>query len=158
MITKNLKNLSYKNRNFWSGFLFGIGFAAFIDEAVFHQLLGWHHFYDKSTTTVGLISDGIFHAFSWFATIGGLFLFADLRRRREFVMKKWWGFVLVGYGFFQLYDGIIHHKLMRVHQIRYVENVWVYDLFWNLIAIILLVFGSYLVGSTVYHNGGKRSK
>lgn len=56
----------FANRNMWSGILFGIGLAAFIDEAVFHQLLRWHHFYDKSTTDIGLISDGLFHAFSWF--------------------------------------------------------------------------------------------
>lgn len=54
----------YSKRNVWSGVLFGIGAVAFMDEAVFHQLLHWHHFYDKSTTNVGLISDGLFHAFS----------------------------------------------------------------------------------------------
>lgn len=46
--------------NFWSGILFGLGMIAFIDETVFHQLLHWHHFYDKSTTDVGLVSDGLF--------------------------------------------------------------------------------------------------
>ena len=60
---------SYLSRNIWSGALFGIGLAAFVDEVIFHQLLRWHHFYDKSTTDIGLISDGLFHAFSWFATI-----------------------------------------------------------------------------------------
>ncbi|CAM5240166.1 hypothetical protein LSPH24S_06093 [Lysinibacillus sphaericus] len=69
-----LKNgYPYAKRNIWSGFLFGIGLA-FIDETFFHQLLRWHHFYDKSTTDIGLISDGFFHAFSWFATIAGLCL------------------------------------------------------------------------------------
>ncbi|MBB3111577.1 putative membrane protein [Paenibacillus phyllosphaerae] len=52
-------------RNLWSGVLFGLGAVAFIDEAIFHQLLHWHHFYDKSTTGIGLLSDGLFHAFSW---------------------------------------------------------------------------------------------
>jgi len=59
----------------------GIGVAGFIDETVFHQLLHWHHFYDKSTPSWGLISDGLFHAASWFCMIAGLFVFADLRRR-----------------------------------------------------------------------------
>ena len=67
--------MSISRRNVWSGVLFGIGFVAFFDEAVFHQLLRWHHFYDLSTTDIGLISDGLFHAFSWFGTIAGLFLF-----------------------------------------------------------------------------------
>lgn len=50
----------YFTRNLWSGILFGLGLAAFIDETIFHQLLHWHHFYDKSTTEIGLISDGLF--------------------------------------------------------------------------------------------------
>lgn len=146
-MNKNAQNAIYKysKRNLLSGLLFGIGFAAFIDEVVFHQILRWHHFYDKSTTEIGLISDGLFHAFSWFATIGGLFLFTDLRRRNGLWLKKWWGGAFLGTGFFQLYDGTIQHKLMRVHQIRYVENIYIYDAIWNLIAILLLLIGFMLI-------------
>ncbi len=129
----------------WSGILFGIGLIAFVDETVFHQLLRWHHFYDKSTTDIGLISDGIFHAFSWFATIAGLFLFADLRRRNGLIFQRWLGGVLLGIGVFQLYDGIIQHKWMRIHQIRYVDNVIVYDIVWNVSALIILLIGLYLL-------------
>lgn len=42
--------------------LIGIGVAGCLDEPVFHQLLHWHHFYDKSTPTVGLVFDRFFHA------------------------------------------------------------------------------------------------
>ena len=65
---------AYSSRNLWSGFLFGPGLVSFLDEVVFHQILHWHHFYDKSMSDIGLISDGLFHAFSWFATIGSLFI------------------------------------------------------------------------------------
>jgi uncharacterized membrane protein len=145
VIQKNNSNIPnqtvYSRRNLWSGFLFGLGLAAFIDETIFHQLLRWHHFYDKSTTDIGLISDGLFHAFSWFATIAGLFMFSDLRRRNALWMTRWWGGMLLGAGGFQLYDGIIHHKLMRVHQIRYVENIFVYDLIWNILAVLMIIIG-----------------
>lgn len=142
-------------KNLWSGVLFGLGMAAFIDETVFHQLLHWHHFYDRSTTDIGLVSDGFFHAFSWFATIGGLFMVADLKRRNVFSVKNWWGGILLGGGGFQLYDGIIQHKLMRIHQIRYVENVMVYDIVWNVIAVIMIIVGWMLLrqkmkGTAVY--------
>lgn len=140
------------SRNLWSGILFGIGLIAFLDEAVFHQVLHWHHFYDRSTTNVGLISDGFFHAFSWFATIGGLFLFADLRRRNTWNKGSWWGGIFLGAGLFQLYDGTIQHKVMRLHQIRYVENVWIYDVVWNLIAIIMIG-----LGVLFWRRAGKRS-
>ncbi|MFT9846647.1 DUF2243 domain-containing protein [Aneurinibacillus sp. REN35] len=139
---------AYSARNLWSGFLFGVGLVAFIDEAVFHQLLHWHHFYDKSTTSVGLISDGLFHAFSWFATIGSLFMFADLRRRNALWLTRWIGGMFLGAGAFQLYDGTVQHKLMRLHQIRYNVDVLPYDLVWNITAIVIMLIGIILVVRT----------
>ncbi|MFS0562717.1 DUF2243 domain-containing protein [Terribacillus sp. 179-K 1B1 HS] len=132
---------TYKRRNILSGFLFGVGLVAFIDEAVFHQLLHWHHFYDLSSTAWGLVSDGFFHALSWFATVGGLFLFADLRRRKRLIPLRWFGAVLLGSGVFQLYDGLIQHKMFRIHQIRYGVDIFYYDLIWNVTAILLIAAG-----------------
>lgn len=140
--------IHYSARNLWSGFLFGVGFIAFFDEMLFHQLLHWHHFYDKSTTGIGLVSDGFFHAFSWLATVGGLFLFADLRRRNALWLKRWFGGVLLGAGVFQLYDGTIQHKLMGIHQIRYVENILPYDLTWNISAALFIIVGAVIVLQT----------
>ena len=106
-------------RSAWSGVLIGVGIAAFVDETVFHQLLHWHHFYDRSTPEVGLVSDGLFHAFGWFAVVIGLFMVADLRHRAAP------GGARPGRGHpdrpgaFQLYDGTVQHKLMKLHQIRY---------------------------------------
>ncbi len=60
-------------RSIWSGVLAGFGLAAFLDETVFHQILHWHHFYDKSTmVAVGLLSDGLFHAFGFTSLVVGL--------------------------------------------------------------------------------------
>jgi uncharacterized membrane protein len=133
------------NRNILSGILFGLGLVAFLDEAIFHQILHWHKFYDRSTTSIGLLSDGLFHVFSWFATVGGLFLVADLRRRDAFLYPLWQGSVLLGSGTFNLYDGIIQHKIMRIHQIRYVENIIVYDVIWNLVAVTFMLLGISLI-------------
>lgn len=131
----------YALRNLASGFLFGLGLVAFLDEVIFHQLLGWHHFYDKSSTAVGLFSDGLFHAFSWFATVAALFLVADLRRRSAFWMKRWISGVMIGGGFFQLYDGLINHKVFAIHQIRYGVELLPYDIAWNAIAALILAGG-----------------
>jgi uncharacterized membrane protein len=152
--TNNQTNYpKYSSRNLWSGILFGIGFVAFIDEAVFHQLLHWHHFYDKSTTDLGLVSDGFFHAFSWFATVGAIFILADLRRRNAWMPKRWMGGVLLGAGAFQIYDGIIQHKLMKLHQIRYGVNIVPYDMVWHITAVLMMIIGITLLVRT-----GKRSE
>lgn len=127
--------------NILSGALLGLGIAAFIDETVFHQLLHWHHFYDKSTPAVGLVSDGIFHAASFFATVISLFLLASLRRRDAFRARPWWGGLLTAAGAFQLYDGTVQHKLLGLHEIRYGVDLTAYDWTWNVIAALLIVAG-----------------
>jgi uncharacterized membrane protein len=128
-------------RNTAAGVLLGLGTVAFVDEVVFHQLLHWHHFYDLSTTGVGLVSDGLFHAFSWFATVASLLMVASLRRERRFRGLAFTAGWLTGAGSFQLYDGLVQHKLMGLHQIRYGVNLVPYDLTWNILAGILLVAG-----------------
>jgi uncharacterized membrane protein len=134
-----------KKRTIWSGVLVGSGLAAFIDETVFHQILHWHHFYDKSTMAVGLVSDGLFHAFGFTSMVVGLFLMADSLRRGGFIPKRWCAALLIGCGGFQLYDGIIQHKVLRLHQIRYHMTVWPYDLTWNVIAALLIIAGILLM-------------
>jgi len=131
-----------------SGALFGIAVAGFVDETVFHQLLHWHKFYDRSTTEVGLVSDGLFHAFSFFAAVAGLFLLAELRRRDELVWGRWVGAALVGAGAFQLYDGTVQHKLMGLHQIRYGVDLLPYDLTWIVVAVALVIAGVVLLTRT----------
>jgi uncharacterized membrane protein len=134
-------------RSVWSGVLVGVGIAAFVDETVFHQLLHWHHFYDKSTPAAGLVSDGLFHAFGWFAVVIGLVMVADLRRRDGLVGRGLLAGILVGAGFFQLYDGTVQHKLMGLHQIRYHVDIAPYDWTWNILAGVMLLVGAALLRS-----------
>ena len=129
-------------RTLLSGFLFGCGIAAsVIDLFVFHLGLQWHHFYDLSTTEVALLADGIFHAFGWFITVTGLFLLADVRRRAEVRWARWGWAVVAGVGFFQLLDGVLNHKVLGIHQIRYGVDLLVYDVTWIGSAVLLLVVG-----------------
>jgi uncharacterized membrane protein len=130
-----------RTRSAWAGVLAGVGVAAFVDETVFHQLLHWHHFYDRSTTDAGLVSDGLFHAFGWFAIVFGLVLVADLRRGDRLSGRALTGGVLAGVGAFQLYDGTVQHKLLGLHQIRYDVALAPYDWTWNVVAVLLLAAG-----------------
>jgi uncharacterized membrane protein len=134
-----------RGRNLLAGVVLGIGVAAFIDEVVFHQLLQWHHFYDRSTPAIGLVSDGIFHAVGWFATVGGMFLLADLYRRHAMWWTRFTAGLLLGSGGFQLYDGTVQHKLLGLHQIRYEVDLLPYDAVWNVVAAALIVAGVVLV-------------
>ena len=134
-----------RRRQLVSGLLFGAGAMGAVDEIVFHQLLHWHHFYDRASGAAGLVSDGLLHAATWSATVAGLALLADLRRRRAFVPGTWWGAVLLGAGGFQVWDGVVHHKLLRLHQVRYGVDVTGYDLAWVAGGVVLLVVGALLL-------------
>jgi uncharacterized membrane protein len=128
-----------------SGLLLGAGAMGAVDEIVFHQLLHWHHFYDRASGTAGLVSDGLLHAATWSATVAGLALLADVRRRRSFAPMRWWGAVLLGAGGFQLWDGVVDHKVLRVHQVRYGVDLTGYDLAWIAGGVVLLFAGAVLL-------------
>src|SRR5690606_22549272 len=129
------------SRSCRAGVLIGVALIAAVDEIVFHQLLGWHHFYDRSTPSIGLLSDGLLHAGELIALVAGFFMLFDLRRSDAMSRTAVWTGVFIGAGGFQLFDGLVNHKLLRLHQIRYDVPLLPYDLIWNLVAILLIVVG-----------------
>jgi uncharacterized membrane protein len=131
-------------RSLLSAGLVGVGLMAGVDTIVFHQLLGWHHFYDRSTPDVGLLSDGLLHAAELVALVAGFFLLADLVRRGTLHRRLAWAGLLLGAGAFQLLDGTVNHKVLRVHQIRYDVDLLPYDVAWIASALVLLVAGGLL--------------
>lgn len=133
-----------KRRSLWSAVLLGAGGMAAVDQIVFHQLLQWHHFFDHGVPIIGIVSDGLLHAAELLAIVIGVFLLIDLSQRR-LLLKQWaWAGGFLGMGAFQLFDGIINHKVLGIHQIRYGVDLFYYDLIWNLSALALLAIGVWL--------------
>ena len=124
--------------------LLGIGLMAAIDEIVFHQILAWHHFLDRSTPAISLMSDGLLHSAELLMLAAGFYLF--VRLSRDQAVSRWhaWAGLLFGAGGFQLFDGIVDHKVLRLHQVRYVDNLWPYDLAWNGFGVLLLAVGFFI--------------
>ncbi len=131
-----------RNRSLWGAVWIGIGIMAGVDEIVFHQLLSWHHFYDRSTREIGLLTDGLLHSAELIVIVAGFFLLLDLRRSGTLDKPKAWAGFFLGAGGFQLFDGLVDHKALQLHQIRYnVPDILPYDLAWNIAAGMLLVIG-----------------
>ncbi|SKB69354.1 Uncharacterized membrane protein [Parapedobacter luteus] len=135
-------------RSTWGGVLVGIGMMAAVDEIVFHQLLAWHHFYDGSTTDVGLMADGLLHATEIIAIAAGFIMLLKLKHSQLLIKRRAVAGFFLGAGGFQLFDGIVNHKILRLHQIRYVDPILPYDIAWNVAALILLFTGIYLIRRT----------
>lgn len=126
-----------------SGLLIGVGLAGTLDEVVLHQLLGWHHFYDRMGPSVGRISDGIFHTATAAALAGGVYALARSGEAnwRQGRGRAWAG-IFLGAGGFNLYDGTVQHKLLGLHQIRpQAPDQLPYDLVFNALALAALCIG-----------------
>ena len=127
--------------SFLAGLPAGIGLVLVFDLVVLHQLLAWHHFYDLATPAVGLASDGFLHAFELLCLVGGFYALAVLRGEGRLHTGKAVAGMLIGAGGFAIFDGIVFHKALRLHQLRYVDELWVYDLVWNGAGGVLLLVG-----------------
>lgn len=134
-----------RRRSVLTGTMLGVAIMAAIDEIVFHQLLSWHHFYNRSTPDISLLSDGLLQTAYLVLLVAGFFWFADLRRRGTLARRSTWGGFVLGLGTFQLFDGIVDHKLLDLHEIRYGVDVLPYDLAWNGAALVFLLVGAFML-------------
>jgi uncharacterized membrane protein len=111
------------------GLLLGIGLGGFVDGIVLHQLLQWHHMVSHvdgypTTTLAGLeanaVADGLFHVAAWLFVLAGTL--ATLRSRRRGTMSPSYrfhvGLLLIGWGLFNLVEGLVDHHLLGVHHVR----------------------------------------
>jgi uncharacterized membrane protein len=131
-----------RRQAWWPALVTGAGAAGLVDVVVFHELLHWHHFYDRSTPGVGLTSDGLLDAVLIAALVAGLIGLAE----RAGPVRRWgrrvWGAMLVGFGGFNLFDGLVDHKLLRLHQIRPgAPSQLPYDAAWIAASVLLLAVG-----------------
>jgi uncharacterized membrane protein len=130
----------------WPAVLVGIGVAGSLDEIVLHQLLRWHHFYDRGSQAAGLIADGIFHLGSTAALVVGLVLLVQRWHTGPGPLRQAVAGILLGVGGFNLYDGIVQHKLLGLHQVRAgAPNNLPYDLVFIATAAVVLLAGLLLL-------------
>lgn len=109
--------------------LLGIGFGGFIDGIVLHQILQWHHMLSAegccpTSTVLGLedntLADGFFHVATWIALMTGTIL-AMRAWQRGGLAPPWGahvGGLLIGWGGFNLVEGLVDHHLLGVHHVR----------------------------------------
>ena len=111
------------------GLLMGLGLGGFIDGIVLHQILQWHHMVSDTndnpmTTLAGLeantFADGLFHLATWILVVAGSL--GMLRSWQQQHRAPSWGFhlglLLLGWGAFNLAEGVINHLLLGVHHVR----------------------------------------
>ena len=117
--------------------LLGLGLGGFFDGIVLHQVLQWHHMLSETEpvdTVDGLelntLADGLFHVATYVFTLMGIaFLWGGLSRRSFHLPAALLiGGLLVGWGLFNLVEGIIDHHILQVHHVRHGDNELLWDL------------------------------
>ena len=139
------------------GIILGVGLGGFVDGILLHQVLQWHHmltstdsdhiglpFYPADTVPgleVNTLADGLFHGVAWLAVVVGLgLLYSRVRQARPRVWswRALWGWMLAGWGLFNLVEGLVDHHLLGIHHVRSgPHQVW-----WD---VGFLAFGAALV-------------
>jgi uncharacterized membrane protein len=123
-----------------AGVLFGLGLGGFFDGIVLHQVLQWHHMLSSwyPADTVGNLElntlwDGIFHSSTYLFVLAGLIVLWRTARRRHLYWstKLLAGTMLIGFGAFNVVEGIVDHHLLGVHHVneRVPPEQWIY---WDL--------------------------
>ncbi|HEV7816400.1 MAG TPA: DUF2243 domain-containing protein [Janthinobacterium sp.] len=124
-----------------AGILLGLGVGGFFDGIVLHQLLQWHHMLSSAgypATTLdnlrlNILWDGIFHAATYVFILAGLAILWRGARRTHVPWSPLalLGTMLMGFGLFNLVEGIVDHHILKIHHVN--ETVppdqWIY---WDL--------------------------
>ena len=138
------------------GILLGIGLGGLLDGIVLHQILQWHHMLtstgDYPATSVSGLEvntfwDGLFHAASYAFVVIGLFMLWP--RAREGGSTWSWrsllGWNLVGWGAFNLVEGIVDHQILQIHHVRTGPDQLAYDIGFLVVGAILVMVGWLIV-------------
>ncbi|MBX6381402.1 MAG: DUF2243 domain-containing protein [Microbispora sp.] len=142
------------------GILLGVGLGGFVDGILFHQLLQWHHmlsgtdddrigvkFYDPRTVSgleMNTLWDGLFHVVCWLAVLSGLaVLYSRIthERRRVWTSRVLWGWVLAGWGIFNLVEGVLDHHILAIHHVRGGPHQLWWDVGFLVLGALLLAVG-----------------
>ena len=136
------------------GLLLGLGFGGFVDGIVLHQILQWHNMLSAQlppTTMeamrVNMAFDGYFDAFNWVVAMAGVWaLWAAGRRGTLPDGRRLFGQLVLGWGLFNLVEGVIDHHLLRLHHVVDLPaHVPVMDwLFLGVGGVLFLVLGAAL--------------
>jgi uncharacterized membrane protein len=134
--------------------LLGIGLGGFLDGILFHQILQWHHMLsnivvptDLDTMKYNMAWDGMFHAMTWILTAVGLALLWRAGQRADvpWSTRTFIGSLVLGWGLFNLVEGVVDHHILVIHHVRPGENQLAWDLGFLAVGAVLVAVGAGLI-------------
>jgi uncharacterized membrane protein len=137
-----------------AGTVLGIGLGGFVDGIVLHQILQWHNMGSAVLPPVTLEAmhanmtwDGLFHAATWAMTFLGVWMLWVEGQSTAETSRVLAGQLILGWGVFNLVEGIIDHHLLNIHHVRDLPvHVPLYD--WAFLAVggVLFIVIGWVMG------------
>jgi uncharacterized membrane protein len=119
-----------------AGTLLGIGMGGFLDGITLHQILQLHNMLTAvrpkltlADAEINMFWDGLFHALTWVMTALGLMLLFHAGKQRDVPWsgKTLFGSMIMGWGLFNLVEGIIDHYILGIHHVVESMGLSIYD-------------------------------
>ena len=120
-----------------AGALLGIGMGGFVDGILFHQILQLHNMLSNRVARDSLVNeqinmfwDGMFHAFTWISVAAGIYLLwrAVTRRGATLSGEAFCGAIVLGWGLFNLVEGLLDHEIFQLHHVYENGNHLLWDM------------------------------
>jgi uncharacterized membrane protein len=137
-----------------AGMLIGIGMGGFVDGIVLYQLAQWHHMlsnvvppHTMDNMRVNMTWDGLFHAVTLIITLIGILLLCSAAYARAAMpsLQAFTGQLILGWGVFNLVEGLIDHQILGIHNVREVPNYTVYNLMFLAVGGVLFILIGWLL-------------
>jgi uncharacterized membrane protein len=138
-----------------AGVITGIGIGGFFDGIVLHQILQWHHMltsagYPPNTVEnlqINTLADGLFHAVTWILTLIGIFLLWRALQgvKGKFPVGLLTSTMLIGWGLFNLVEGIVDHYILQIHHVRSGPDQAIWDLAFLIWGALMVAGGWWLL-------------
>jgi uncharacterized membrane protein len=136
----------------------GLGLGGFFDGIVLHQILQWHHMIsaiEPVNTVMGLeintFGDGLFHLGTYIFTVVGLILLWKGVHQQSHQVRTTIliGGLLLGWGLFNLVEGLVDHHILQVHHVKPGPNRLLWDIGFLLWGAVMAVAGAMLIWRNV---------
>jgi uncharacterized membrane protein len=141
-----------------SGTVLGVGLGGFVDGILLHQILQWHQMIssvvppvDPVSIKLNMLYDGLFHAFMWLATFAGVLMLVSGVGEpcRLPVARAFGGSLLVGWGMFNIIEGLIDHQLLGLHHVHPGAGQVAWDVGFIVVSAVLVSIGAVLLVRSV---------
>jgi uncharacterized membrane protein len=135
----------------------GAGIGGFIDGILAHQIFQWHGMLTQvhpNTTMenmeLNMFFDGLFHVLTLSFVVAGLYLLWARARRGawRWTWRSLTGWMLVGWGLFNLIEGTLNHHLLQLHRVNpEAANPLAWDIGFLVLGALLVAAGGLLARS-----------